>query len=632
MPTLASIAPGALLMPERIDPCAFAERYRLLPSDQSLPGPYSTAVATWQRSPQQAAANPDVQEIGLLCASQIGKSLIMENILLAWCCSNPGVTVWCLPDENSRNKFVHTRLRSIINATPRWREELAHVQHPVTLELAKFHRMNLILAIATVESQLAQTSAPYIVVDEVDKMPPTTGREGHAYDQLRKRQRTFPGKRKALVSSTPTTSEGFIWKFHLTAQQLEWCIPCPECSQIAPWFWENVRWPARPPHISHQDHATQIQTDLTLPITYQCPHCAHHIPETHLREMDLAGTWAECDRPLTPTLTYHKRRLDLERTDTKPTWHPDPPLRPRISYHKPSIATLFTPVRDLVVRWLQAEEARHNGDDSKRRDFTLHELARPYAAKRIHVEESHIVERVLSHLPRGVVPRDTIILTRAIDVQLGSMYLITVAWRRDLSAHVVDHQHLQLSILQADDLTELDTILRTPYIIDGTNKTIIPPLTLIDSGHFTLDVYAFCSRYKGAVAPCKGSADSADERGITTTKTEQIYRISKDTKAPHRGKLVNIGSFHAREFVAARLQTPLGKPGHITFHADVATDPDFQRQIVSENRVYVPGNNNPIWKKRPGYNANHYWDALVYATAAAALRGLLKRHKKGPPT
>jgi phage terminase large subunit GpA-like protein len=173
-----------------------------------------------------------------------------------------------------------------------------------------------------------------------------------------------------------------------------------------------------------------------------------------------------------------------------------------------------------------------------------------------------------------------------------------------------------------------------PYRSVGVH-VLRPVQTLVDSGMFTTDVYAAVRDLYPRVRPSKGQT-RAGQAPILITEPERHL-------AAGGVKLVNVsvglykdliyewlrGSVNEARDPAARAGE---EPWRVTLPRPVRGDQprerDVQRalrELTSEHRVpkRVRGVPMMVWETRPGAEANHSLDAMVYGWAAAHMSGVL---------
>jgi phage terminase large subunit GpA-like protein len=207
-----------------------------------------------------------------------------------------------------------------------------------------------------------------------------------------------------------------------------------------------------------------------------------------------------------------------------------------------------------------------------------------------------------------------------VDVQHGCIYVVETGWgASNYRAHIVDNYRLDIDVTTSEGRAAFAQMVHKSFPIEGSGHKIAARLTLVDSGDQTSEVYALCNGFhESLVRPVKGTSDKSQDE--ITSGENHLFTRTKDQNAPHRGRLINCGSYKMREFVSRLMMRPPGGEGAVSFHAGVAEDEDFQKQWVSEHRTTIKGKS--AWKRRPGYHANHYWDAGIYATCGALVCGL----------
>ena len=600
MTTLGSVLPNSVRTPERGSVLEFAEKHRIISSETAIPGLYSSRLFPYQREPQESFGDPDVEEIFLMWASQLGKSVVIENMLFYCCVGDPGPSMWTLPDEKSQIAFRKKRFEPAIRETRRWSDELIPGGNSITQTMAEFRRMTVYLALAASEADLAQKSIRYIYADEIDKFPAATKKEGSPLDQLRARTRTFAGK--LVGSSTPTTHLGSVYQAFLEAQQWEWCVPCPHCDEKAPWHWEQVKWEKKPKDISYRDYAERIRGG-DVEIWYECPYCSKGIDEGTFSSMQERGEYLVCSNPLSQDYGWIKRLNQLKINKDVHWYKPEKRSR-KIAYHASSISTLFSPIRTLVADWMDALQKREEGSDDKIKHFVIHQLGMPYTSKRVHLEASVVTDRVDSSYPKGMIPEWARVVTRGIDVQHDRFYIVVSAWGDFARRHILHHECLY------GGFEELEEHLLTPFTMEGRSNAVTPHLTLIDSGDGLMaqQIYNFCLKFSGKrVRPVHGRSPMPGGK---------VY-MENEKHIESGGLIVTCGSNEVSDRIAGMLRIEPGAKGSTSYHQGVLNDEDFQKQIVSEHRILENG--KMVWRVRKGYQ-NHFRDADKYDVAAGYMK------------
>lgn len=579
--TIGERFPISWKLPEQMSPADFCEANRFLSARSSAaPGRYSLARYPYWREVMEVFVDPDVRHITIVAASQTGKTTVCENLLFYVVCVDPMPALWVFASEDLRTKFVHERLKPAIDSSPLWREHVSGGQWAVSQTMASFTTMPLFYGLAESESSLSSVPVGFVICDETGKYPASTKNEGSPIDQARARMRTFP-RGKFLDTSTVTDEGTGIWASYKASDMREWMVPCPKCGERTSWERKDVRWVERPGGVSMEEWASKVRHSPDM-AWWQCPACGHEVRgQLAKNEMNAAGVWIGRGYP-----------------------------REHVGFRLPSLATHHMSFHEYAAGLLKALAMREHGSDDALQHWTIHEDARPWAPKKVVIEEKLIADLVQIDREQGRIPSDAVHVTVGVDVQAAGFFVSVWAWsvRADkIFAHCADH-----GFVSDFDALLREFIRRHYQTFDGKGGRM-PSLTFVDSGFETVEVYRFCNKHRSLkVFPTKGLSAPGGGR---------FFRKSREggDTSDHRGRLVLLATEEIKEFASKLLHA-----GAMTFHAGVLADPDFQRHMSSEHRVEVKGprGKRARWMQRDGYDANHYWDTMVEATGAAFFAGL----------
>jgi phage terminase large subunit GpA-like protein len=144
-------------------------------------------------------------------------------------------------------------------------------------------------------------------------------------------------------------------------------------------------------------------------------------------------------------------------------------------------------------------------------------------------------------------------------------------------------------------------------------------LICIDSGYRTEEVYEFCRQRPDVCRPVKGQQvlDGVPFRGV------KVERSPATGSVPLGAQIL----WHVNnEFFKDRLHRLIHQEGRWHLHQD--PNPEYLRQVASEHKVLVRNHRTrqakEEWSLKPGYRANHWWDAEVYSLAAAYMLGVYR--------
>ncbi len=575
---------------EEIDPVELCERVRWIPADLSTrPGRYSTETMPYQREPLRAAMEHRVRTLTLLAASQVGKSIILENILLARSLTRPVPALWCHPDVISRQHYTRKRLGPMIQASPEWEAALIAGKRAIKETMVQFQRMTLYSAIASSRSQLSSKAIGLGIADEIDGYPKELKGEGSPLDTFRARMRTHPAGLFAQ-SSTPTDPEGNVAVEFDKSDRREWMVHCPKCGAEHAWETRHVKFLERPREKSRLEWSQLLKADPSM-AWWECPSCLYRAAQGAKLGMNQAGRYVA-----TGSSGDHA------------------------GFRIPSLCSPFTTFNGLASAWLEAVHAKESGDLSKMKHFVIHEEARPWELASKRVEVAIIQERV-DNTARGTVPQWVRFLTVGADVQEDRVYWTAWAWGANRRGHLVDHG----AGVDLEDFA-ISAVRREYRREDG--EAVRPCIALIDSGYRTTETYEFChSRGGGIIQPVKGF-DRLTERARWKKSVAEII-----PSRGHAGEipllLLNVSEY--KGIILTLLGKDAATREGLTFHAGV--DDTFARQLVAEHFVQSRDKNGRKrfkWVLRRGYQSNHFLDCSVYALAAYEVAGGLVLPRGAP--
>jgi hypothetical protein len=253
-------------------------------------------------------------------------------------------------------------------------------------------------------------------------------------------------------------------------------------------------------------------------------------------------------------------------------------------------------------------------------------------------------------LARGLMPQSHSTLTMAIDIQADVLFWLVGSWGPQFSGHVVaygSHPEQPQSVFAANAIKR-----RLRDVHDGGFEAVLLAglQTLVDSmigrdwpredgtahridaitidanwGRSTSTVREFCRRHPSAalIHPAHGVGIGATAAPLNDGRRKAGERIGPGwrlgTIGGQRG--VRHDTNWWKSFVAARLATPVGDPGALTFHA--GTHDMLLEHLTSESPVTVEARGRTVeeWRLRVG-RENHYFDCAVMAAMAASIAGV----------
>ena len=234
---------------ERVSVSVWAERNRVLPSGNAIPGPWRNSVTPYLVEIMDAFSDDTTEKSIFVKPTQVGGTSAMENALGS------------LIDQDPAPTMEHESKR---------------------LEL-KFQGMTVYLTGANSAADLSSTNIRNLFLDEVDKFPGATKKEADPVSLAIERTKTY-FNRKIFLASTPTLKTGPIWKAKEEADaEKHYFVPCPHCGQFIELKFAQIKWPSKDDVPDQAERAEMA--------TYVCQACGCIITDRDKAAMLQAGRW-----------------------------------------------------------------------------------------------------------------------------------------------------------------------------------------------------------------------------------------------------------------------------------------------------------------------------------------------------
>ena len=571
---------AALRPPERLSVSAWADAHRVLPvKNQAEPGQWETSRTPFLREIMDAMHEPDVREVTFCKSTQVGGTEALLNCL-GWAMDqDPDPSVYLMPTDKARDDFMRDRVKPMVELSPRLRPLKSNRKADWKKDRIDLPGMSLWMLTAGSATELASRAVRWVFQDEVDKYPISTGREADPCSLVEERSRTFKDQARVVRASTPTTKSGRIWPAWEKSDQRSYHIPCPHCGNYQALSWGQVKFPK-----DVRDPQRILDEELAW---YECAHCEARISDAQKIAALQDGVWVADGA----TISKRGKVTNAPRTKHR-------------GYH---IWAAYSPWIDwatLVATFLELK-------DRDLQNWVNSWLGEPWVEKDRETTIELIERRKLDYEP-GRVPEEARVLTAGIDVQDGRKFFVVVrAWGPNFRSWLVE----SLELFGYEALTHLVTESAWPK--EGSRDELEIRLAFIDSGSgsHAPEVYRWARQHPARVRPSKGYR----------TQQEPLRRSKIDARG--RGsrrigglELVTLDTNFFKDQLAGFLQTQPEDYGAWHIHDRPSTD--YLRQMASEHKVRkrTAGKlQGSYWEPKPGHAANHFWDAEVYALAAATM-------------
>jgi phage terminase large subunit GpA-like protein len=568
--------------PDRRSVSEWCDDYRVLdPLNCSLPGKWRTDFTPYLRGIMDAFNDHRCRDLVLMGGTQWGKTEAAINCLLWSAVEDPAPTLFVLPSQGDAESFAARRLRQALehcDATKRMRGQ--NIDWKAS-EIA-LGSMVLYMGWSNSPSRLASRSVGRVFFDEVDKYPRFSGREADPISLGSERLRWWTDS-KRWISSTPTTTEGYIWQFWEQSDQRWFYCPCPFCGhfQRLTFTPTTLVWP--------KEERDPVRIREHRLASYVCEACERSIPDDdqHKRRMLAGGVWCPEGGTIRADGTIAGVRTDAATR----------------GFH---VNALYSPVltwSDVAAKFLESKD-----DVRSLMNFHNSWLGWPWVERSAETT-IEAVRNKTAHQPREVVPAQAMLLTAGVDVQKNCLYYtIRAHWAGERS------QTIEYGIL--DSFRSLSTLLMVRDWTGEDGRKHALRLVCIDSGYRTDEVYAFCLEWPDRARPIKGF----DRRAVPI----QSFSVERSWQGRAGGLLMwGLDTSYFKDKLTRKIHAQLGAAASWSVHAEPADE--YLAHLTSEHRVLVrraKGDMQEAWRPRPGGGPNHWLDCEVYQEAASDMLGL----------
>lgn len=553
---------------EKLTSSQWAEKFRVLPDKTNAEsGPLNLNRTPYTRGISDCAHEPGVEEIVFVKPTQVGGSTTVETFIGYAIDRDPGPMLHVLPNEEAARKVVKQRIRPLITTEP-LKSHLSGESHDNTLVSIEFDTCPYFIAWAGSPAALASSAIRYVIFDEVDKYPRSTGKEADPISLGMERTRTFGYRRKVFIISTPTVRSGAIWRaWEAAGDKRRFHCPCPHCGKFQFLVFGQIKWPKQP-NLSHIAAADAIEQQGLA--TYECIHCRQAILNSDRLKMIARGVW------LSETQTIdHRGVISGERPRAK-----------RVGFW---INAIYSPW--LSFSNVAAEFLRSLADPLKMQNFKNSWLAEVFedVVKTSSVDD---FRKLLVGAPKAmIVPRWAEYLVASADVQADRIYFAVRAWGGGYRSRLITYGI-------ASTFAELrQRTLETPFQVEG-GESGFPHLLTIDARHRTVEVYEFATTHERIRAVMGGN----DEKKMLVT------RSTAGDKWGISLHLLNT------QLLKDRLSILRGSK---RWELNDAVEEDYLTQLASEHKILVAG--VEMWVPKTKGQPNHRLDVEVYSLAGAEI-------------
>lgn len=563
----------------------WADTFRRLSAGSSAePGRWRTSKAPYQKEIMDAITDISIRKVVIMSAAQVGKTDAMVlNPIGYYVHYDPSPIMVIQPTIDMAEKFSKEKLSPMIRDTPVIAERINEKSRNSgnTIMQKIFPGGFVTIAGANSPTGLRSHTVRILLADEIDGYPASAGSEGDPLMLATKRQTTYWNKKQVSISTPTIKGASRIEVEYEHSSKGEWNTPCPCCGELQPLVWSGV--------VFDKDDLTEIN--------YVCSKCGVISSEAEWKEKIIDGKFIHED--------------------------PENPVK---GFHLNTLASTLTTWREVVEKFLVANEEVKKGNVELMKVWTNTEMGQTWEEDGETIEDEELIKRRENY--NCEIPADVLYLTAGVDTQDDRFEVEVVGWGPEYESWGIKFAALygDTGNMQDPVWDNLDAFLSQSFEKpDGSRLKIV--VTCVDSGgHRTNQVYKFCkARFNRRIFAIKGSNDSAAAYIQKPTKNnrEQAY-------------LFTIGVDTGKSWLMDRLKLSEPGPGFCHFPREDGRgyDEKYFKGLTSEKKVmrYKMGRPYFAWelKDRGEHKRNEALDCRNYATAAIEISGLpLKKPEDG---
>jgi phage terminase large subunit GpA-like protein len=552
--------------PPRLTVKEWADEFRFLsPESSARPGKYVSAFAPYQREPMDAVNDGAVQSVCLMFASQTGKTELVNNVVGFFIAADPAPILVVQPTIEFAESWSKERLVPMLRDTPVLQGLVSDPRSRDsgnTILMKSFPGGNIAVAGANAPTGLSGRPRRVVLLDEIDRFPPSAGTEGDPCLLAIRRTESFWNAVIVLVSTPTTKGYSRIEKEFLQTDQRKWFCPCQSCGEMQTLEWGQVRWDEGQPETAR----------------YECVKCGHR--------HDDAG------------------RVAMVRSGE---WRATAPFAGKRGYHLNGIASPFPAKKGFVSRLHQMAagflEAKAGGKE------TMKTWVNTFLAETWEEAGSVLdADPLFRRREEYQVPDRVLCVTAGVDTQQDRLECEIVGWGDGEESWGLEYHVLMGSPASPETWAALDAVLSRQVRRDDGAVLPVAAVCVDSGGGFSEMVYRFArERLARRVFAIKGIGGPGHPLVSRPRKTG----VKSTT-------LLLVGTDTAKEMVYTRLGAGAGESGYC--HFPMSYDSEWFRQVTAEKIVtrYTKGVPYRAFDN-PGKLRNEALDCRVYSLAALAI-------------
>lgn len=574
---------NAWQLPNELTVSQWADKYRILsPLIASEPGQWRTDRTPYLREIMDAFSNPLVEKITLMTSTQVGKTEAIHNMIAYTIDQDPGATLLVMPREADAKGVSKDRVRPMITDSPKLSAHLTADSDDVTKLEIKIDRMILYFAGANSPAGLSSKPVKKVFFDETDKYPKFSGDEADPIKLGTERTHTY-WDRKVVQASTPTVKEGYIYREYERSDKRSYYVPCPYCAGYQIFTKDQIKVPD-----GERDTEKIKQQRLAW---YECIYCRNKIRDPAKKEMLLRGRWMPVAIEPDDKGKFPK---DLQIPEAS-----------HVGFHLNAIYSPWITFSEIIAEWFACQ-----GRAELMMNFINSWLAQIWQETTEKTEPERLKRRCQDY-KRGTVPEGSIVLAGGVDVQ-KNYFVITIR-----AFGVYPRSWLVLEEI-TDTWDQVKKILFEDYYpscVPGIEPFPVS-LSCLDTGYRASEVYDVCREYRSLARAIKGK----DALTGVPFKVTTLDRYPSGKPIPEGLLLYLLDTTYFKDKISRMVHA---EESINKWYLHSNPSPDYLKWFCSEHKALQRdrkrGQAYEVWQPVSSHAKTHYWDAEVYAMAAAEM-------------
>lgn len=511
-----------------------------------------------------AFTDPSIFEVVVMSSAQVGKTEILNNVVGYFIEQDPCPILVVQPTIEMGETWSKDRLAPMLRDTPSLQglvKDPRSRDSGNTLRMKEFPGGRIAIGGANSPAGLASRPIRIVLLDEIDRFPPSAGSEGDPVRLAIKRSLTF-WNRKIGKFSTPTVKGASRveaeWE---ESDQRQYHVPCPYCAGQQVLRWGGIKF-------------KKDDKERPVDVHYECEYCHARLHEADKLRMVRNGRWV------------------AGRSEVKG----------KAGFH----------LNELYSSWSSWQKVVEDFLTAKKRPETLKvwvntSLGETWEEEGLTVDDGSLVSRREEYSAQ--VPLGGAVLTAGVDVQDDRLLVKVKSWGRGEESWLVEWITIP-GRPETDPKVwaDLDAVLLRTWTHELGTTLRIAAACVDSGGHATKQAYDF--------ARTRGHRRIFAIKGVGGPGAPVIKLSTR--KNAKKVILALVGSDTCKGLIYARLQVEEYGPGYMHFPRRPEVDEEYFKQLTAEKQItkFNKGFPTKVWVKTRA--RNEALDCEAYALAALA--------------